>query len=105
MFCFAQKTVAFLMPSSLALSSTIACEYIWNPSEEAQPITPPYCTELGKHCCTVEYYKKPYSLGWSDPAQYPDLRAFPQDLVAYPLPQSEEMAPDLRLRSTSDPML
>lgn len=86
------ETVAFLILSRLALSSEIAREGIWNPSEEAKPITPPCCTGLGKHSCIVEYHKEPYSLVWSGSVQYPDLRAFPKDLDAHPLPQSEEMA-------------
>lgn len=87
-----RETVAFLTLSRLALSSEIAYEGIRNPSKEAKPITPPYCTGRGKHSCIVEYHKKPYSLAWSGSAQYPDLRAFPKDLEAYPLHQSEEMA-------------
>lgn len=87
------ETVAFLKcsPESRPLPK-IACASMGNPPEEAKPITPPYCTGPGQHGCIVEYHQKPYSLTWSGPAQYPDLRACPQDLAAYPLSLSEEMA-------------
>lgn len=94
-----RETVTFLILSRLALSSKIAREEgIWNTSEEAKPILPPYRAGLGKHSYIVEYYKGLYSLVWSGSAQYPDSRAFPKDLDTYPLPQSEEMA---KIRNSS----
>lgn len=76
----------------LARCSSTADEGIGGQHQEAQPITPPYRTGPDKYRCVVEYQKKPYTVAWSGSMQYPELKLFPHDLDASPLPQSKKMA-------------